>query len=318
MKRIGVFLLAAGAIAASGSWGCTEVAGSRTPVLVVGDQEFDHEELDRYLAPGTGGEPAPGAMVLSVLLEEFIRERLLLIAADEAGVEAPALRLEAELAALGRDPASWGAAGGDGAVPTLDAEGVEVPQRPLDLAWLRRRVEERLRVEELLHRVVLAEVEASEEAARLEFDSGRGFYVHPETITLSEWRFTSREDAEAGALRLREAAASDSRDIVGTFVSIGTFRRGVLPEPMERVVFAMSPGETSPVLETAAGYRIFRVDARVEQGPAEFDEVREVAERAVLEREADARLEAFLRDLESRHPVVVHTGRLNFPYLGPR
>ena len=300
-----VFLAALLGLAGVGCDGLVPVADET--VVTIGEEEFSEETLDRFFERRTSLGGSPDAALLSALLDEFIRERLLVIAADEAGVEVSRLRLQAEIASLRQQPTD----------PDDTAAGEDDPEPaaedPEEQARFRREVEERLRVSRFIETVVLAEVAVSDEAAQLEFEGSRPFYTRPETVTLSEWRFADRETADAAAARLREG---NQEGADGRFTGIGIFRREELPESMDRAVFALEPGETTGVVETAAGFRIFRVEDRTEATPLEFADVQEVARLAVLEREADARVQAFLGELELRYPVRIHTSRLRFPYLG--
>ena len=288
--------------------------GSDLPVVRIGELRFTHADLDRFVESRTGLGASLDAALLSTLLDEFAREQLLLLAADEAGVEVSEIQLLAEIGALNRGPGTDAVRTGsepepEGA-PADAAEGGEA-------ARFRSEVANRLRVDRLIETVVLDGLEVSDEAARLEFETARPFYSRPETVTLSERRFQDRGTADAAAARLEETGAPEDEDAgAGGFFEIGSFRRGDLPDTVEQAVFGLGPGETTEVVETAAGFRIFRVEQRREAAALSFEEVADVVHLAVLEREAAARIEAFVADLRDRHPVIVHTERLRFPYVG--
>lgn len=289
------------------------------PVLRLGEREFTHADFDEFVAARTALGAAPDAALLSVLLDEFVRERLFLIAADEAGIEVSAMRLAAEVSALERLPEAAAAAPEAGG-PGDPAAG--------DAATLRTRVRDRLRIQILLETELLADLEPSDEATRLEYESGMPFYSRPETVSLSEVAFEEREAAEAALARLREetgadaeedegsAAAADGEDGADPFLAIGAFRRGELPDAVGDAVFALDPGSVTEVIETASGFRIYRVEEKHPGGQLEFDEVEEVVRLTVLRREADTRMAQFLAELRARHPVTIHAARLRFPYVG--
>lgn len=256
--------------------GCGAPPGEQgAVVLTIGEHEFTHADFDRFREARLRLAGNPDAPLLSAVYDEFARERLLLIAADEAGVGIPEAELDEELRAL--------------------------DQGPGDEALLREEVRDRLRVERLLDTVVLADLEVTDEAIRFEYETSRALYARPETITLSERRLPSREAADAGS-----------------FLRIGTFRRGELPDTVDEAVFALAVGETTGVIETPAGFRVFRVDERLPAAALDLEEVEEIVRMTVLRREADALVEAFVADLERRHPVRVHAARLDFPYVGQR
>ena len=290
--------------------------GSEEDVVVVslGERHATRGALDRFVASRTGLGGALDAPLLSALLEEFVREQLLVIAAEEEGVEVSEGQLLAELSALRRGPGPDAIRPEDGAVPPETAG--EEPAGPED-PRLRSQVRNRLLVDRFVDAVVLSGIEATDEALQLEFEANRAFYARPETVTLSERRFDDRESAEAAAESLREERPSPADDDAGDpFLPIGSFRRGELPDAVEQAVFTLDPGDITDAVETAAGFRVFRVDRKLPAAALEFEEVEDVVRLTVLRQEADARVQALLEELQNRHPVRIHTDNLTFPYVG--
>lgn len=311
MNRTARFALLVAAAA-----GCHPFASEGERVVVsVGERDFSRAELDRFLASRTGLGGRLDVPLLNALLEEFVREQLLLIAAGEAGVEVSETRLLAEIAALRAGP------GTEAVRPEADladrdrADGA--PPGSSDDDWLRSQVEARMLVDRFMETRVLDGLEATDEAMQLEFEANRAFYARPETVSLSELRFDNRESADAAAERLREAGGSGDEEATDDFVRIGSFRQGELPEAVEQAVLGLEPGDTTGAVETAAGLRVFRVDRRLPAAPLEFADVEDVVRLTVLRREADNRVEALLEELQERYPVIVHLDNLTFPYLGP-
>lgn len=295
--------------------GCGDFSEDEDVVVIsVGDRQVTQAVLDRFIASRTGLGGTLDAPLLSALLEEFVREQLLVIAAEEAGVEVSEVQLLEETSSLRRGP-------GPDVIRTEDATAApESPGGETEGAgdeWLRARVRDRLLVDRLMDTVVLAGLEATDEALQVEFEANRAFYARPETVTLSERRFDDRESAQAAAGLLRPGSRSaENGDGADLFLPVGTFRRGELPDAVDEAVFVLDSGDTTDAVETAAGFRIFRVDERLPAASLEFEEVQDVVRMTVLRREADARVQALLEDLQNRHPVRVHTDNLAFPYVG--
>ncbi len=306
-RFLGVLLLVLAAAS------CGDVSEDEDVVVIsVGDRELTQAVLDRFIASRTGLGGTLDAPLLSALLEEFVREQLLVIAAEEEGIEVSEVQLLEETSALRRGPGPEVVRTDDGAaVP--ESAGVEA-EGPAD-DWLRSRVRDRLMVDRLMDAVVLAGLEATDEALQLEFEANRAFYARPETVTLSERRFDDRESAQAAAGLLRQDGASSEED-ADPFLPVGTFRRGELPDAVDEAVFVLDSGDTTDAVETAAGFRVFRVDERLPAASLEFEEVQDVVRLTVLRQEADVRVQAFLDDLQRRHPVRIHTANLAFPYIG--
>lgn len=306
---------AAAVLLALAGAGCGNLSEDEDLVVVsLGERDVTQAVLDRFIASRTGLGGTLDAPLLSALLEEVVREQLLVIAAEEAGVEVSEVQLVEEISTLRRGPGLDAVRPGDVTVRPESAGGE--PEGPDD-DWLRSRVRDRLLVDRLMDRVVLAGLEVADETLQLEFEANRAFYARPETVTLSERRFDDREsaDAAAGLLRQGRRPGGDG-EAVDPFVPVGTFRRGELPDAVDEAVFVLDSGDTTDAVETAAGFRIFRVDERLPAASLEFEEVQDVVRLTVLRREADARVQALLEDLQNRHPVRIHTANLTFPYVG--
>lgn len=299
------------ALLAAGCGGFT--AEDERVVVSVGERDVTRAHLDRFLRSRTGLGGGLDAPLLSALLEEFVREQLLLIAAGEAGVEVSEMQLLGEISAVRAGPRT-------DVVQTEDEprqpEGADAASvEPEDDDWLRSQVEARLLVEQFMETSVLDGLEATDEAVQLEFETNRAFYARPETVSLSELRFDGREPAEAAAARLR-TGRSPGDGSADDFVGIGSFRAGELPDAVDQAVFGLEPGEITGAVETAAGFRVFRVDQRLPAAALELGEVEDVVRLTVLRREADNRVRALLEELQARHPVLVHVDNLAFPYVG--
>lgn len=301
---------------------CGNVSEDEDLVVVsVGEHEVTQAGLDRFIASRMGLGATLDAPLFSALLEELVREQLLVIAAEEEGLEVSELQLLGETSALRRGPGPDRVRTEDDAVPPASAgDGAGsaggATEGPDD-EWLRSRVRDRLLVDRLMETVVLAGLEATDEALQLEFEANRAFYARPETVTLSERRFEDRKSAEAAAgLLRREGRSSEDGDAADPFLPAGTFRRGELPDAVDEAVFVLDIGDTTDAVETTAGFRVFRVDERLPAASLEFEDVQDVVRLTVLRQEADARVQALLEDLQNRHPVRVHTANLAFPYVG--
>ena len=71
-----------------------------------------------------------------------------------------------------------------------------------------------------------------------------------------------RKGGDFEQIAKRESMDPASKDLGG---DLGWNRRGTMVPPFERWMFALAPGQTSPVVETTFGYHIIRVD-RVQPG----------------------------------------------------
>lgn len=73
----------------------------------------------------------------------------------------------------------------------------------------------------------------------------------------------------------------------------------------EKVVFALQPGELSPVIETTDGYEVVMVEGRLDVPPPPFDKVSSQIEGALSTRRSEVRKRAFSDELFAKYHVVL-------------
>jgi parvulin-like peptidyl-prolyl isomerase len=84
---------------------------------------------------------------------------------------------------------------------------------------------------------------------------------------------------------------------------MGTFGPGELPADLERAAFALSPGSISPVVVTALGFHVLRLDALEPARQRSLEESRGAIRARLLRRAADENVRLFVRGLLARAEV---------------
>lgn len=94
------------------------------------------------------------------------------------------------------------------------------------------------------------------------------------------------------------AVAERHSDCKGNGGDLGSFQRGVMVEEFDNVVFAMKPGERSPIFRTPFGFHIAEVRSRAPAGIPDLREVKDIIARflmSMLEQDAARRVAGALR-----------------------
>jgi parvulin-like peptidyl-prolyl isomerase len=100
-----------------------------------------------------------------------------------------------------------------------------------------------------------------------------------------------------------ESVADELSDCPGSGGDLGWFPRGQMEPEFDAVVFAMKPGEISPVFRTAFGFHIAKVNARADERMATFEEARPQIERLLLTEKHQKALERLCDYLRARATV---------------
>lgn len=254
-----VCLLAAGcgpgADRGSGSkrTGAAEAQLDRGPILVVEGLEFSNSDFLAYLRSSGEEDPEglPGES-LSRLFDRFVDERIFLEAARQRNIS---LSEDEKREYLARLAADYIPGEGPGARPTPPPDGLY----------------DRLLVEKYTYQVIRGvQVEAAE--IQEYYERNKKEFLLPERVQVSQILVDTEEKAVSVLRRLERAGEAEFRKIAreesaGPESSrdgvMGVFKPGDLPADMERVIFSLSEGRTSQVVESAYGYHIFRLDRKL-------------------------------------------------------
>jgi peptidyl-prolyl cis-trans isomerase C len=275
-----------------------------TVVLEVGGRNVAQSELDRFVAASAQQEsPFLPGDVMAGLLDQFIEERLLLRAAEDARIEVDAAALERERRLLS---------------PKESTASLQS-----DEAAFAQSLEERLRIEKLLKTEVLDSVEVTEDEIAADYEKNREYYTRPETVEISqilvedealatEIRQQLGKDPKRFAELAREHSIAPEASRGG---KMGSFGRGELPPSLERAVFSLKPGRLSDVIATDFGFHIFRLERLIASRPLELSEVADTIRVELLRKKSDEAIARYTNSLKERYPVKVFRERLSFAFL---
>lgn len=244
--------------AANGGPASPATAGDRTPsgetVLQIADAAYTRADFERYVSDETGSPQSRyDDQTLSRLFDRFVEEKLLLRAAADEGVS---LTAEEQKAFLGRSLADRR--------PAPDPEG-EAPgggRSFLDRALI-----------EKYTALLMRDVQVGDADIAAYYEAHKKDYLEPARVRVSQILLPSEERAVAVLNRIKSSTEEAFRtaarqESVGLEAArggaMGVFKPGQLPYEMENVVFALSEGEVSRVVESSYGFHIFRLDRRFE------------------------------------------------------
>lgn len=177
---------------------------------------------------------------------------------------------------------------------------------------LARQIEGQLRLERTMRELMGPLAQPTDgEIARL-YQARRGDFRRPEIVEAAQIvrhvdEMHPEKAARAGmelalaALERGEAFAAVAdrySDCKGNGGDLGAFERGVMVAEFDNVVFAMKPGQRSPIFRTPFGFHIAEVRSRTRAGIAELGEVRETIRIFLMgtrEQEAARRVAETLR-----------------------
>ena len=291
--------------------GCVsrELPRSERVVVEIAGDSVTVGEFDRFVESSLHqDEPFLAADVMEAMFEQFIEEKLLLRAADDAGVRADpksvARRLEGiEKAQMARTQGATGTA-------------------------MASVLERQLRIEKLVATELFDGLDVTDAEVEDHYEANRALFQRPETVSISQILVDDESLANdilhqltANPSLYEELAIEHS---LGPEASrgglMGTFARGELPPSLEEAAFALAMGRRgrpglSGVVATDFGFHVFKLNDKTEAEPLSLDAVRDTIRVELLRDKSEIELARYIEELKQKYPVTVHREHLSFAFL---
>lgn len=276
-------------------------------------QEEGRAAVARLAAAGEGpARPDPAAPERQIL-EELIERRLLLQEVAREGIRVEAAEVTAALDQLKAV----------NALPDDAALEAALRRERLTLPQFRQRLQNQLAIGKLLARKVRGSIILTE--AELE----TYYRTHPQEFALTrqvQLRHLLVAVSEAGDPEAEAAAASRTSEALAALMAgepfaavcarysdaptaaqggdLGILRQGDLAPELERVAFALVPGEMSTPIRTAAGYNILLVEAK-EAPVLSFAQARDRIRDQLFRQKAQKRYQDYLAGLRQKAYIEI-------------
>jgi peptidyl-prolyl cis-trans isomerase C/foldase protein PrsA len=190
-------------------------------------------------------------------------------------------------------------------------------QGQLSMAELKAREATRLTIEKLFTNHVYTRVAVTEEELRAYYAAHEAEFSEPEQVRAAQIVVKGIDEARRVQAQLksgkkfadlaRKYSLSADAKVGG---DLGFFPRGQMPPAFDQVVFYLSPGQVSDVVETEYGYHLFRVLEKKSGRKLEFSEVRDQVEAKLLaQRRAEAQ-ETYEKEQRAKAQVWVNEATL--------
>lgn len=228
------------------------------PLLLLNGELLTRGQFERHYRLAAARETVPAGPE-PALLAEFVRSRLLLQAARQAGVEADEQDVDRFVASIG-------------------------PLEEADEAGLREDVRDYLRIQRFVQQRIRAHIELTLKDALDYYEAHEEDYRTGNRARILEILVESRAEARQLAASLTGAdirtfkAVARERSKGATAASggeLGYFGQGDLPPDFERFIFALRPGQVSGVFPSPHGYHLFLLEEWIPAHAQKFHEVQE-------------------------------------------
>jgi parvulin-like peptidyl-prolyl isomerase len=261
----------------------------------VNDELLHRNQFDSYIVQEKDFlADDPDGKVHSRLLDQLIREKLILQEARQMGIS-DAIQ-----------PVS------NNASPVSDV----VEPLPND-----ELLKARIMIENYERQVVLKEVSVSQAEIADYYQRNQVRFARRSGYYLRDIRVADRTQAETIFRQLSKlngdfAQLAKQYSVSATAADGGLryYEDGQLPPVLEEVVQKLKPGEVSTIVTTEYGFNIFKLEKRAE--PLTLEEAQDQIKQELTASKSQALLEADSKRLQAKAKVKLYTNALDFSYTG--
>ena len=184
--------------------------------------------------------------------------------------------------------------------------------------------------QEYIYRVVVKDINVSEEELRKFYSANEKSFVAPEQVRVrhilirvspgsSEGeKKKARENAEGLVKRLK--AGEDFAKLAQEYSEdpgsrqnggdLGYFGKGQVVKPFEEAAFSLRPGRISDLVETQFGFHIIKMEERKKAMNRPFEEVKDAIKARLQDEQAKGKVEEFIKKVTKDAGMELHPDRI--------
>ncbi len=272
-------------------------------ILKIENSFFTNADFEKYVRATLGDDQkALTAASLSRLFDDFIQEKIFLEAAMNQNLSLTEEEKREYLAKFSKEI-------GPDEESSLDADVVGI-------------LFDRLLIEKYTYALV-RDIAVSDAEVKEYYNLRKRDFLRPERVKVSQILLKSEDKAIEIYERVSGASEEEFRRIarqesVGLEAfkggEMGVFEMGQLPYEMEKVVFYLQEGDISPVIESAYGFHIFRLDQRFEPELISEQEAAVSIRSKLRNHKIQQRLSDHFEELKTTTDWTFYPWNMSFPY----
>ena len=254
-------------------------------VATVDGEKILQTELDEALRSQYGAE----------MLDTLIDNKIIELEAKKENITVSDDAIKAEYDELVE---SYG--GEDTLQETLDANGLTKDS-----------VKDNIRMYLLTKNVIAASIDITDEELTQYFEENKDVYGQQEQVAASH--IFLEDEATAKEVEAKIKAGEDFAELAKTYSidtdtsedggDLGYISRGQMDEQFEEAAFALEKGAVSGVVQSAEGYHIIKVTAKVPAEEAVFEDVKDEVYETVLEERINEEYMTWLTEKQEQYKI---------------
>ena len=234
-------------------------------------------------------------------LNKLIKDKLILSEANKKGIEVSEEAVEERIQEIKSQ------------YPSHQAFLDSVTAGGYTLTDMRNKIRDQIKIQSLVEAEVRSKIRINPQEVTDYYKQNRAQFIKPERINLDSIFIAKSNPPEEARQKIQEAMAAlgtgkSFREVADEYSEtppIGTIARGELLPRIEVIVFSLTDGEISSVVDTEQGFYIFKVLGKTLRYEASLDEVKMQIYNTLFEKKFQQDFAAWMTELETHNYVEI-------------
>jgi parvulin-like peptidyl-prolyl isomerase len=198
----------------------------------------------------------------------------------------------------------------------------------MTLEELKRNIERNILKRQVMQRELESKIAVTEDDAKAWYQANKAEYTKAATVHLQQLLVRSDTKSPSLAVDLvgRARAGEDLAELAKAYAAaphkatvsdLGVLRKGDLAPDVEKIAFALAPGQVSEPLPSPDGFRILKVVEKTEGSVVPYEDARAEIQRRLSQTRGNEQVEKYLVGLREKAIVDLRVREVPLQLTGP-
>ena len=204
----------------------------------------------------------------------------------------------------------------------------QLKREGMTLDELKRNIERNILKRQVMQRELESKVAVTEDDVKAWYEANKAEYTRPATVHLQQ--LVVRSDGQTPSLGAdlvaRARGGEDLTEMAktyaaaphkATFSDLGVLHRGDLAPAMEKIAFALAPGQVSDPIPAPDGFRILKLVEKTEGSVVPYEDARAEIQRRLTTTRGNEQVEKYLVGLREKAIIDLRVREVPLQLTGP-
>jgi len=216
----------------------------------------------------------------------------------------------------------------DNKIASDDELQQQLKREGMTLEELKRNIERNVLKRQVMQRELESKVTVTEDDTKAWYEANKAEYTKPATVHLQQLvvRADAKTPSLAADLVARARGGEDLAELAKAYAAaptkatvsdLGVLRKGDLAPAMEKIAFALAPGQISDAVPTPDGFRVLKLVEKTEGSVVPYEDARAEIQRRLTQTRGNEQVEKYLAGLREKAIVDLRVREVPLQLTGP-